>query len=243
MGFLKELSKVSVYSVYKKRQLNKLKKESTKIIDDYFQHHTEKRLHIGSGGTVLAGWLNVDLEPTPGKVAYFDAAAVYPFADNTFDYVFSEHLFEHLNLDQQMIMLSEVLRVLKPTGRVRIATPNLDAILNIRNNSSKLVSDYINWSAETFYPQYLAKLGSEVKNEIFVINNYFYSWGHQFIHNPRTLQLLLEKSGYKKIQQVEIYKSDSAVFRNLETHGNIIPSQFNDMETMILEAGKSVEPA
>ena len=46
------------------------------------------------------------------------------FADNSFDYVVSEHLVEHLSLDDMRTHLSEVRRVLKPGGCYLISTPS-----------------------------------------------------------------------------------------------------------------------
>jgi predicted SAM-dependent methyltransferase len=126
---LKELSKVSVYNLYKGLQFRKLKKKALQIIHQYLHTDGIKKLHVGAGGSYLEGWLNVDLEPLDKRIAYMDAAADYPLPDNTIDYVYCEHLFEHLSFLQQMKMLNEVQRVLKPGGVFRVATPNLDAIL------------------------------------------------------------------------------------------------------------------
>jgi len=205
---------------------------------EYLENHAIRKLHIGSGGAILDGWLNVDLERENNRVVYMDAGSPYPFPENTFDFVFSEHLFEHLNLDQQLVMLAELRRTLKPGGKARIATPNLDALLAIRGNDSPVVQEYINWSAEVFFPQKIAMLGEAVKNEVFVINNYFYSWGHRFIHNPQSFMAIARKMGFEKVRPVRIHESDDPVLRRLETHGNVIGDRFNEMETMVFELEK-----
>ena len=238
MGFLRRLSKISVYSVYKDLQLNNWKRESEKMRKAYLADHAVRKLHIGSGGAILDGWLNVDLEQVDKRVVYMDAGAPYPFPENTFEFVFSEHLFEHLNLDQQLVMLAELRRTLKQGGKARIATPNLDALLAIRGNDAPIVREYINWSAEVFFPKKIAMLGEAVKNEVFVINNYFYSWGHQFIHNPQSFMAIARKMGFEKIRQTSIHESDDPVLRRLETHGNVIGDRFNEMETMVFELEK-----
>lgn len=239
MGLLKEISKASVYSIYKKYQFSRLQKKGLSIIHHYLRNHEVRKLHIGAGGSYLEGWLNVDLEPLEERIAYFDAATDYPLPDNSIDFVFSEHLFEHLNIEQQVKMLSEVKRVLKPGGAVRIATPNLDSILDIRGKKNDpLIGEYITWGARTYMPAQVSRFGEGANDEIFIINNYFYSWGHQFIHNPRTIRMLLENAGFKKITQEKIYESEIPTFRKMETHGNVIPPRFNEMETMVFEAQK-----
>jgi predicted SAM-dependent methyltransferase len=236
---LKELSKISVYNVYKGLQFRNLKKKALQIIHQYLQTDGGKKLHIGAGGTYLDGWLNVDLEPLENRIAYMDAANDYPLPDSSMDFVYCEHLFEHLSFLQQMKMLNEVLRVLKPGGVFRVATPNLDAILETLKSRTEFSKEYIEWAVKTYVPQVLDQLGEGANDEVFVINNYFYNWGHQCIHNKRTLFLMLQKAGFLNITNEEIYKSQHSVFRDLDTHGNVIPRHFNEMETMIFEAEKT----
>ena len=94
-------------------------------IGAYLQGNGLKKLHLGASNSVLRGWLNSDLFPTREGVIYLDVTRRFPFANNTFDYVFSKHLIEHIDYDDASAMLRECYRVLKPGGRVRIATINL----------------------------------------------------------------------------------------------------------------------
>jgi hypothetical protein len=137
-----------------------------------------------------------------------------------------------------MRMLTEVVRILKPGGICRIATPNLDAILDIRGSNSTLVKEYLDWSATTFFPEQVARFGSGAKSDVFVINNYMHNWGHQFIHTPNSLQLILTRAGFGKCQHVELHGSQDPELQGLEHHGDVIPPHFNAMETMVFEATK-----
>jgi len=241
MTSLKKISKLSIYSIYKSYQFSRIKKKGIRIIEEYFNSHSIRKIHIGAGGSIIADWLNLDIEPLDEKIAYFDAASIFPFQDDSIDYIYSEHLFEHLNLDSQLNMLQESFRVLKPEGKIRIATPNLNNILDIKKNEDEITQKYISWTAQTFFPKYLNNLGESVKNEIFVINNYFYSWGHKFIHNPYTIQLLLNHVKFSRIGQYKVYESEDDDLKNLETHGTVIPAEFNEMETMVFEATKPLD--
>lgn len=53
-------------------------------------------------------------------------AATLPFADETFDVVYSPDVFEHITLEVKQAVVKEIYRVLKPGGIVVIKTPNLD---------------------------------------------------------------------------------------------------------------------
>lgn len=55
-----------------------------------------------------------------------------PFADESFDAVIFNELFEHLRINP-VFTLSEVFRVLKPGGILTLSTPNLKSLEGIRN--------------------------------------------------------------------------------------------------------------
>ena len=49
-----------------------------------------------------------------------------PFKDDSFGYIFSEHFFEHLFLDEALSLFRECYRVLRWNGIVRICVPDAD---------------------------------------------------------------------------------------------------------------------
>lgn len=55
-----------------------------------------------------------------------------PFSDNTFDAIVFNELFEHLRINP-IFTLSEVLRVLKPGGRMMLSSPNLRSLNGLAN--------------------------------------------------------------------------------------------------------------
>jgi SAM-dependent methyltransferase len=95
-----------------------------KAVDEYIASHPVRKLQIGAGPNSLPGWLNSDIEPQKDQI-YLDAAAVYPIPSESFDYIFAEQLIEHLSLEQGQTMLREWRRILRPGGKIRIATPDL----------------------------------------------------------------------------------------------------------------------
>ncbi len=60
------------------------------------------------------------------KPFYFRAGDALPFADGEVDFVYTEHFFEHLFLDEALALLREIARVLAPGGVLRIASPDAD---------------------------------------------------------------------------------------------------------------------
>jgi predicted SAM-dependent methyltransferase len=48
------------------------------------------------------------------------------FEDETFDFIYSEHVLEHLFMDESLSLLEECCRILKPSGVIRIVVPDPD---------------------------------------------------------------------------------------------------------------------
>lgn len=108
----------------------------------------------------------------------------------------SKHLIEHINFQQTKFFLEECLRTLKPNGVLRITTPNLANIINLYQSESIINQDYIDYICKKFIPD------AKYNKDVFVINNAFRNWGHQFLYNRDTLLNLLEEVGFRKITQV-----------------------------------------
>src|SRR6185369_4266618 len=83
------------------------------------------RLILGSGVHRTAGWLASDIAPTDGSAIYLDARRRLPFADDALDYVFAEHMLEHISYSSGAALVREIFRVLRPGGIFRVATPDL----------------------------------------------------------------------------------------------------------------------
>lgn len=60
------------------------------------------------------------------KPFYYRKGDRLPFADGEVGFIYAEHFFEHLFLDEVIALLRETHRVLAPGGVVRIASPDAD---------------------------------------------------------------------------------------------------------------------
>src|SRR4051812_40618920 len=101
----------------------------------YLRENTVHKLQIGCGGNYLEGWFNTDLSPNAHRTG-LNATRRFPFADNTFDYILSEHMIEHVPYDMGRVILSECHRVLKPGGTLRIVTPDLKFLIGLYQNDN-----------------------------------------------------------------------------------------------------------
>jgi SAM-dependent methyltransferase len=210
------------------------------IIRQYLDSHATRKLQIGAGPNELAGWLNADFSPRRPSTIFMDATQPFPLPSGSFDLIFSEHMIEHVPFDQGQKMLRECYRVLKPGGNIRIATPNLDRIAALATASPSVEQRrYVSWAIENHVPYALrAESPTEDYRPAYVINNFFWGFGHYFVYDPRTLAAALTVSGFVGAAEFEPGVSDTAELRGLETHAHLIGEEFNRFETMVLQAIK-----
>ncbi len=238
---IKHILSFSPYGIYEMIRDKKIRtkriKLQKKIIDSYIKNNEIKKLQIGCGTNILEGWLNTDLNCIE-TIVYLDAGEKFPIESGIFDFVYSEHLFEHLKVEQQLNMLKESYRILKKGGIIRIATPSLEFLFNLYANPNTLTNkQYVNWAVlniPNLKVLNIANINIEEYYE-YVINNFFKAWGHQMIHSYKSIKALALQCGYSKVKQVEVGKSDISFFQNIEKHGTIIPAEINIIETMVIE--------
>lgn len=206
--------------------------------DRYLAQDGVRKLQIGAGPTQSPDWLTTDIGVTPsGQAVYLDAARPFPLPDASFDYVFSEHMIEHIPYAAACSMLRECLRILKPGGRIRIATPDLDRLLSLKGpEPSALQMEYLRWITRVMLP------GGTPVSPTFVINNQFYNYGHQFLFDEACLRGALSEAGFVDIRRMPVGESDDPHLVRVEQHGaNIDNEAINAYETMVLEARRAAD--
>lgn len=211
------------YSAYVKRK---------KSIDKYIKTHKIKKLQVGCGAFIINSWLNSDLYGNE-RVVPLDLKKKFPISDDLFDYIFSEQVIEHFTFDEGERIFREMFRVLKPNGKIRIATPNLQFLINLYNTPDKtLQKKYIKAFSDVEFKN------SKLYSHVFVINAFFREWGHQFIYDFKTLNNLLKEIGFVNIKEYKSGESKDRNLKNLELHWKILGKDFYNLETMIIEAEK-----
>ena len=199
-------------------------------------HSITRKLQIGCQLNLLPGWLNTDLIPLPRGVVYMDATRRFPFPDRTFDYIFSEHLIEHVPFRSGCFMLRECFRVLKPSGKLRIATPNLRTLVALLGGElSEVQCQYILYTnawawginAECMEPHHPA-LAFNYQMHL--------NGGHRFIWDFVLLQAILNKIGFGDVLETEPCASDDVNLQNVEFHWRFTGHDLNRLETLVVEA-------
>jgi predicted SAM-dependent methyltransferase len=201
-------------------------------IDAYLRAHDVRKLQLGTGGNVRDGWLNTDIHDfrRTGEVVFMDAREPFPLPDASFDLVYSEHMLEHLTYADGLRCLRECRRVLRPDGRIRVATPSLERLTRLYDPSpSDVQQRYLRWSLDEFVPHADAPLPG------FVLNNFLRDWGHEFVYDTETLRHALETAGFVDLEERPVGESGDPRLAGLERHLADAP-EFNAYETIVLEA-------
>ena len=195
-------------------------------------------LNLGCGPNILDGWYNTDIQPIDERVDYLDASKPFPIEDESFNFIFSEHMFEHLTYQQGKNMLSECYRVLKPGGVLRLSLPTLDNLIELyEHRYHRDAINYVEWSLKTFDKS--GCIDDQIGfNTCFVINNFFHLWGHKMIYDRDVIYEMLRREGFKNLFREANDKSHFYELCGINGHGKQIGERFNDIETTTFEAQK-----
>ena len=190
------------------------------------------RVILGASRHLLDGWLATDLIPKSRHSVFLDATERFPFPDASIDRILCEHMIEHVPAEAGAALLAECRRVLAPGGRIRLATPDLDNVLSLGEPElDDRRERYVAWSN--------AEFGADGAGAVTVINRLFHEWGHQFLYDEPTLRGVLEDAGFVDVCRRSVGHSEDADFDGIDFHGESIPAEWNDFETMVLEATAS----
>jgi predicted SAM-dependent methyltransferase len=153
---------------------------------------------FGCGGNKLAGWENYDAE--------IDATKALPFPDNSTDYVFAEHLTEHLDCKEVYGFFSECYRILKKGGTIRICVPSISRVYLYADE------EYLKWLGSSGFGE--ATLKSAIRN--LMVNH-----GHKTMWSDEILRFVFEATGFD-YRYVNIGSSPDNNLRDLEGHWKAI---------------------
>jgi hypothetical protein len=151
----------------------------------------ELRVHLGCGSRIFSGWVNVDAFPGRDVDLVWDLRLRLPFRDNSVKLIYSEHVLEHLSKPGALSLLGECIRVLQPSGMMRIGVPD----------AGMYIKAYAN--GESAFFKKLEHLGGAVEpllSPIDVINQMFRMGGHHlFAWDFNSLSAALTKSGFHAV--------------------------------------------
>lgn len=169
-----------------------------------------RKVQLGTGGNVLEGWENYDYPE-------IDVTKPLPFENDSIDFLFMEHLIEHLTHIQALTLFHECFRVLKAQGIVRVIVPD---VCQIAKEADKHYYEFLQ-----FY-----KLGSPVHN---IVCNHT----HQSAWTRDMLRVFLVDAGFG-VEDAVLYSSVHKELDNIDGHGKAIGCEANNIESVAVEGTK-----
>lgn len=172
------------------------------------------KLNFGCGSNILQGWENYDAE--------LDITKPLPFPDNSIDFIFNEHVLEHITQREGYSFFKECKRILKSGGVVRTATPSLTKVAYNENDEYRNFIRSMKWGD--------GKPGCGIETILF-------QHEHKCVYTADGLIAILYSLGFQA-KEVELYQSEFPDLVNVEGHYRVIGRSLNDMETFCVEAIK-----
>jgi SAM-dependent methyltransferase len=175
-----------------------------------------KRLNWGCGDWIVPGWVNSDLKGGDGVVAC-DIREGLPFQTDEFDYVVSIHSLPELSYEELVPAISELRRVVKPGGTLRLALPDLE----------KSVDAYRRGDREYFLiaDEDMRSLGGKL-----ALHVVWYGYSRS-VFVAEFIEELLLKAGFTEIHHVGYRETRSA-------YQEIVSLDNREAESLFVEAVK-----
>jgi predicted SAM-dependent methyltransferase len=187
------------------------KLEPTTVTPPYRGHQLAE---IGITGIEFAAWktahpagLGTDVVPLrgpqlttePGRLFHVDGERYFvqldvreplPFETGCVEWVYAEHLIEHVPPPVAMGWLAEVRRVLAPGGVLRLTTPDLRRYVDGYRDGSRFFDRHRR-------RMQLAGVGPPMPaRKAFMFNQLFYLYGHRWIYDLAELRYVLTRAGF-----------------------------------------------
>ena len=156
-------------------------------------------IHLGCWTRVIPGWINVDLCDLPHIHHKTSIDDLSMFEDNTCDLIYSSHSFEYFDVVEAPKVLLEWKRVLRPSGVLRLAVPDFNALTelyletgNIKNILGPLFGRM--------------EIDTEASNKLLF---------HKTTYDFNSLRDLLHETGFTNVKR---YKWQETIHKDFDDH-------------------------
>jgi len=137
-------------------------------------------LHIGCGHINSPGYINIDARKFPHVHVVTKKITSLPlFPSDQADLIYMCHVLEHVTRGQVCAVLSEMRRLLKPGGVLRLSVPDFDRIVEIYGATNRDIK--------------------AIHGPLMGGQDYDYNF-HYLVFNAQSLSELLLSCGYSKVQ-------------------------------------------
>jgi len=157
-----------------------------------FVYANDIKLNLGCGEDIRFGYVNIDIRPLSGVNLIIDLErSRLPFEDNIISEIVAQDIIEHIHYDRVEYLLRECYRVLRPSGKLYIRTPDLERIYDKVIRKRERLGDKTGYRLLSYF------IFGGYSNEYDI---------HKCIFTKELLKELLESVGFKVL---EVYNDNS----------------------------------
>jgi predicted SAM-dependent methyltransferase len=134
------------------------------------------------------------------RFLYHDLALSLPLHENTVDFIYSSHFFEHLFKDDAANLLKACAQALKPGGIIRISIPDLAYAVSLYGLGKKteMLEDYFFVSGKG---SYLAR--------------------HKYMYDFDLIKTALEQAGFSGVMRCEYQQGKTPDVETLDVYPDV----------------------
>ncbi len=169
------------------------------------------KVQLGCGEHRFDGWVNIDINRAVNPDVRLDLRAGFPAPTESAAFVFSEHVFEHLTLDDGRRIFVDCHAALEQGGVMRIAMPDLHYIVERYMEGRHEGEGGPEAQRDANYRR--------IDSPALLLNYALRSWGHRYLYDFDELDLRLRQAGFAKVDPQEIGKSLHPELVGLEQRG------------------------
>jgi len=143
------------------------------------------------------------------NIIHYNLCYGLPFKENSINYIFSSHFFEHLNRKEGIKLFEECYKVLRKEGKIRICVPDLNIEARKMEKDLKI---YFKTKDIEILQKYLT---------INFKNKNYYSF-HKRMYNFEELKIILLNIGFKEIKKLKLGEGDFPFIKKLDFRKGLI---------------------
>jgi predicted SAM-dependent methyltransferase len=186
------------------------------------------KVQYGANDNLLDGWINFRSER--------DGDITKPLAlfDNSVDFVFTEHVQEHITHEEAYRFLKEVYRILKPGGVYRVIVPD---VKKIQENANDHYLSLITESAPKWWPAAGMQWHGGQATVEDAVQTIVSCHGHKALYTADLLLSMCEAVGFRA-REVDYGKSIYPELDGIDSHWKYIGLERVILESACVEAVK-----
>ena len=156
--------------------------------------YADAYVNIGCGTKYVHGMVNIDGNIFRKKDVWLDVTLGLPFDDNSLRGVYASHVIEHFDDTSVRRLISELYRVLKPGGALRLIVPSLEYAIDA----------YVKENADTLpdWPRTYDSAGGRFNNFMLCQNQHF------MMFDFGLLEELLSAAGFSQVSRSSAQSSE-----------------------------------